>query len=247
MTHLLGTDHAGRDVLSRLSYGTRVLVASVVWSVLGALLVSLPVGYIIGSRVNGLNKAVDQSIAWLRSIPALIRVVIVIVSLWLLSRMWVSIVLVLVVVLGVGDASIIVAVTATSAAFFTWVIADVFWSLRRSGSLRLVNKAADARPLGAIKLLSSFGLNAVLRHLPLNVAMLVCVITYLQFLGILAYPSLGWGVQLADGRSYVGHAYWATLFPLLLLLATVLSLLGIRAELKHWIDSPKSGGVGRAT
>ena len=238
--HLLGTDHTGRDVLSRLVHGTRVLVASVLWSVLVALPVSIPVGYIIGSRASGLSRAVDQGAAWLRSIPIIVRVLILVVPIWIFARLWEVLVLVLVISFGTDDTSVVTASAALSGLLFTWVVANVVWSFRRTRTSGLADRADDRRSLGALNLPRSSIPRALLRHLPLNAAIVVCEITYLQLLEVPSHLSVGLGQQLAEGLNYVGFAYWPSLFPFLLLSVTVLSLLWVRADLRHWISSPKA-------
>jgi peptide/nickel transport system permease protein len=70
--HLLGTDQFGRDVLSRLMYGTRVSLLAALEAVAVAVVLGVPLGMLAGSA----SRRADQVLTWfndaLMSVPALI-------------------------------------------------------------------------------------------------------------------------------------------------------------------------------
>ncbi|MFT4229185.1 MAG: dipeptide/oligopeptide/nickel ABC transporter permease/ATP-binding protein [Microbacterium sp.] len=70
--HLLGTDSAGRDVLSRLLYATPATLASAVVAVLAALLVGLPAGLVAGYYGRWFDSLSSWIADMLLSLPAII-------------------------------------------------------------------------------------------------------------------------------------------------------------------------------
>jgi oligopeptide/dipeptide ABC transporter ATP-binding protein len=80
-THLLGTDDLGRDVLSRLIYGTRVALQVSVGAVAIAMLIGVPAGLIIGYRGRWTDRLGTRVLDIFDSLPGLIIAFAVITTL----------------------------------------------------------------------------------------------------------------------------------------------------------------------
>jgi peptide/nickel transport system permease protein len=207
LTHLLGTDNLGRDVLSRTIYGAQV---SLVVGVAAALLAG-SLGVVLGlfaGYLGGWSDALVSRVADVQqAIPFLILAIAVAV---IVGPSLTNVVLVL-------------AVTAW-VSYFRVVRAEVL-TVRES----LLVEAA--RTLGAS------GPRIVVRHVLPNVSASVIVIASLMvanmiifeaslsFLGLgVPPPTPTWGRMVFDGVQYVDSAWWLSLFPGLAIVVTVMAI-----------------------
>ena len=207
LEHPLGTDHFGRDILSRLLRGasTSVLVGVIsvgIGSSLGLLLGAVA-GYAGGLLDDFLMRVLDALSAFPTILMALLIAAILRPS--VTSAM-----------LAVGIASV-----------------PTFARLTRAGVLAMKNLefVDGARALGAGET------RILARHILPNVASpLIVQGTFAFGVAILAeaalsYLGLGqqppapsWGVMLRDAQSYMGQSPWPTIFPGLVIAVTVLGL-----------------------
>jgi peptide/nickel transport system permease protein len=71
----------------------------------------------------------------------------------------------------------------------------------------------------------------------LEVGHLILLEASLSFLGVgVPPPTPGWGLMVADGREYLATKYWLSLFPGLVIMATVLSINWIGDWLRDVLD-----------
>jgi peptide/nickel transport system permease protein len=218
-THLLGTDHVGRDVLSRIVYGARVSVmvgigAVAVSAVIG-MLIGLIAGYhggLLGAalmRVADIKLAMPMilfAIAWIAFFGSGLASVIVIIGLWgwvPYARYARSIVLTLRESLFV-EASI--ALGASSAAILRHHIAP--------------NLVGPLIVIGTLQLGEAVLLESALSFLGLGVQP----------------PTPTWGSMVADGRNYVDTAWWTVTFPGLAITLFVLGASFLGDALRDWLD-----------
>jgi peptide/nickel transport system permease protein len=224
--HLLGTDRFGRDVLSRIIYGSRIslavsLVAIFVAGTLGTL-----VGLVAGYR-GGLTDAI------------LMR----------LTDIGLSLPIVLIAV-------VMVAVSEPSFRNVVLVIALLLWPrfARQIRGETLAIKEQDFVALAVVAGRSSTWI--IRRHIFPNVVPTLLVITTLQvgfvillegtlsFLGVgVPPPNPAWGLMIADGRGFLATAWWISLFPGLAMLLTVLAVNLMGDWLRDHLD-PKLRQVG---
>lgn len=210
-THLLGTDHFARDVLSRLLYGARISLMIGV----GAVMVSALVGIFIGSLAGFLGGKVDAALMrFVDMILAFPRLVLLIV---------------------------LVALFEPSLGLIVLVIGLTQWPnvarLVRGEvlSLRQRDFVTAARVLGIpesrilIRHILPNALPPVFVIAALGVGRAILLEAGLSYLGIgIQPPAASWGSMIADGRNYLLDAWWLSTFPGLAIVAVVIgfNLLG---------------------
>lgn len=204
---VLGADNLGRDVLSRLLFGSRVSVAVGLVTVTIAAAIGCTLGAIAGFYGGYLDYVLSKVAEMFLALPFLL---LGIAMMAFLGASLLNLVLVLVVRQWVQ--------------YFRVVRAEVIALKERE--FVIAAQAIGAKP-GRI----------MFRHiLPNCMASIIVIGTFamatvilseasLSFLGLGVPPSIPtWGSMLSEGRSYVYRAWWLTFFPGLVIFITVLAI-----------------------
>jgi peptide/nickel transport system permease protein len=206
-THLLGTDHVGRDVLSRLIFGARVsmvvgFTAVIFAGVLGTMLGILS-GYLGGWVDQVIMRVTD---AWL-AIPGLT---------WAIF---------LAAIVGPSEMNIVIILAAVYWTRYARVVRGEVLSLKERDYVRLaVVAGCSKRTIMKRHILP----NVVNSSIVLGTLMLGIVIVTeaaLSFLGVgVPPPKPAWGLMLADGKKgFMAGYWWLTVLPGLCIMLMVLS------------------------
>lgn len=216
--HFLGTDHVGRDLLSRIIYGARVSLVIAVAVVIFSGVVGVTLGVISGYFGGWVDSLTQKVLEVMWAFPPLLLAISIVAF------------------LGQSLGILILALASQR-----WI---PYCRLARAEALSLRERefVMAARSLGAghARILCSHILPNLLQSALIvgTFAMATAIIAEasLSFLGLGVPPSTPtWGGMLADARSYISTAWWMALFPGLAIFATVLgiNLLGdvLRAHL----------------
>ncbi|MBI4560910.1 MAG: ABC transporter permease [Candidatus Rokubacteria bacterium] len=205
--HLLGTDHLGRDILARVTHGSRIALfvgfAAVAISGVLGMTIGLASGY-FGGRVDDVfMRLADIQLAF----PFILLAIAVIG------------------VLGPSLRNIIIVIGVSSWVVYARVVRAEVLSLRE----REFVQAAVALGSGDSRILIRHVLpNAFTPWLvvaTLDMARVIVVESALSFLGLgVQPPTPTWGGMLADGRVYLSTAWWLATFPGVAILVTVLGI-----------------------
>jgi peptide/nickel transport system permease protein len=206
LSHPLGTDNLGRDVLSRIIAGARV---SVVVS-LYAILLSGGLGALIGMISGYFGRAVDAVIMRVvdiqMSIPAL------------------ALALVLAAVLNPGLGTVVIVIVVTYWTWYARIVRGEILSLKERDYVSLAKVAGCSTATIFRRHLLPNILNTLLVLATLQVGQVIIFEASLSFLGLgIQTPEVSWGLMLADARGYITNAWWSITMPGIAIMVTCLS------------------------
>ena len=220
--HLLGTDGLGRDVLSRLMWGSRVSFSVGV----GAALLTVAIGTVIGSICGYAGGIIDQVGMRLTDIVMSIPPVLLI--------------LLIVAVFGGG-----LGLTIFAIGLVTWpgtarLLRAEFLRLR---SLEFVDasRASGAAPLRIItRHILPNAVAPLIVQTSLLTAESILVESGLSYLGLgVQPPTPSWGNMLFEGRRFMDSAWWISVWPGVAIFVTVLCL-NLVGDLLRDLFDPRS-------
>ena len=236
---LLGTDHLGRDYLSRLIYGGRISISV---GLLGVL-VSSVIGVFLGITAGYYRGILDDII--MRAVDIFMSVPLLLLALMVLF------------ILGPSFTNIIIVFAVARWMLFCRVTRGVVLSLREQAFVDAARAigASDARIIGRHVLPNL--ITPLLTLAALEVPRNILTESTLSFLGFgIQPPESSWGLMLSQGRDYIVTAWWVVVVPGTAIFLTALSfnLFGVwmRAvsdplQRWRWLKSTKEAkeaGVG---
>lgn len=203
----LGSDELGRDLLSRIIYGTRVSLLVAVLSVLLSGAFGTALGLIAGYRRGWVETAVMRIADVFLSIPA---VLLAIITVAVLGPSLVNVVLVLALTRWPRYARVAHAQTLATAGM-AYVENAV---LSGGGNARILFRHILPNIAGTLIVVAT-----------LEFGLMVLFEAGLSFLGLgVQPPTASWGSMLSTGRNYVATAWWVATLPGLCLFALVLTV-----------------------
>lgn len=205
--HLLGTDHLGRDVLSRVIYGSRVslLVGTAVVMAAGifGVVMGLFAGYRGGRIDNFIMRWIDTQVAF----PGLLLALIILA------------------VIGPSITTVIIVLSLNG-----WM---VYGRMTRSAVLSV----RQTEYVEAAEIVGCSGRRVIFRHILPNLtsplltlgilefARIVLAEAALSFLGLgIQPPATSWGLDVATGRDYIFRAWWLVTMPGIAISVTVVAI-----------------------
>jgi peptide/nickel transport system permease protein len=204
--NLLGTDHLGRDMVSRLVYGARVSLLVVVVSTTSGMAVGTFLGLIAGYFGGNVDEFISRIVDIWLAIPFLLVAMIIVIILGQSFTLMLG----------------LLALLAWSP-FVRNVRAEVL-------SLRERDYVACAKIAGApaVRILWRHilpnVLNTVMVIASLRVGQLILSESILSFLGVgVPPPTPAWGSMVADGRNYLNTAWWISTLPGIAILLVVMA------------------------
>jgi peptide/nickel transport system permease protein len=211
LQHPFGTDNFGRDVLTRVIYGTRIDLQIGLTAVIAPFIIGITLGCLAGYFGGWLDTIIMRCVDVVQAFPFIVLIVAIVA------------------VLGPGINNMYVAVALTA-----WI---VYARLIRGEILVVKNKEY----IQASRTLGMTDARIIIRHILPNVispaivyamadiALYIGLAAALSFLGLGAKPPAPeWGVMITEGQPFITTAWWMSALPGLALVITgiALSLIG---------------------
>jgi len=225
--HPFGTDQLGRDILSRVIYGTRVSLRIAILTAVIATTIGAPLGIVSGyfrGRVDDLlMRLTDMFMAFPRLILAMAIAAALRPSL----------------------ENVIIAISLAAWPAYARLARSVTLGLREETFV----EAARALGAGSMRILSRHVLPGVLSPLVIQISLdmggIILTAAGLGFIGIGAQPPTPeWGVMIADGRNYITQQWWVSTFPGIAIALVVLGFNLLGDGIRDLLD-PRLRGRGR--
>ncbi len=194
--YVLGTDHVGRDLFSRLVYGARISLTVG----LAAVLLQVVVGIALGLWAGYCGGAADSVVSFMVNVMMGFPFILFAMS--------------LVVVLGPSLQNIIIALGLTGWPVFTRVTRMETLRLREQEFVLAARSLAFRAPRILLRHILPNLLPSLLVLVTFEVARAIIRESLLSFLGLgIQPPTPSWGVMLAEGRDYMLFQWWLASLP----------------------------------
>jgi peptide/nickel transport system permease protein len=205
--HLLGTDDFGRDILSRILYGSRVslqigFVAVGIAASTGVVLGMLA-GYFGGWLDNVLMRSMDVLLAF----PAILLAVTIMA------------------LLGPSTTNVMIAIGIAYIPHFARVVRGAVLTVKPNEYVQAARAAGASELRLLVNHVAPGTTGPIIVQVSLALAYAILAEAALSFLGLGTQPPTPtWGSMLSFGREFIREAPWFTFFPGFVIFLTVLSL-----------------------
>lgn len=221
--HVMGTDDLGRDVLSRLIYGSRISLIVGISTVAISIIFGTIIGMISGYFGGIVDLIIQRIMDAIMSIPALI------LALFIAA------------LLGPAIQNVIIALVIIEIPRFSRIVRGEMMRIRES------NYVEASRSIGAssIRIILKHGLPNIMAPIivmaSLTFGQTIIAEASLSFLGIgTPPPNPSWGLMLSDASRYMESAPWLVIFPGLALSILVLAFNLFGDALRDFLDPKMS-------
>jgi peptide/nickel transport system permease protein len=225
LEHLLGTDEMGRDILSRIIYGSRISLQVGLLSVAIALVFGVSFGLIAGYYGGKLDMLIMRFMDIMLAFPSILLAIGIVA------------------ILGPQLKNAMIAIGIINVPRFARIVRSSVLSIKESEYI------SAARALGAgdlriiFKHLLPNAMAPLIVQTTLSIATAILEAAALSFLGLGAQPpSPEWGAMLSDARSSLQKAPWVATFPGLAIIFGVLGFNLLGDGLRDALD-PKMKNV----
>src|SRR5690625_4154574 len=219
MDHILGTDNLGRDLLSRIIYGTRVSLLVGIF----AVILAGAIGVVLGLMSGYYGGIVDTIV--MRLVDSFLAIPSILITLVILS------------IVGPGLWTLIVVLGVTNWVQYARIVRGEVLSVKE----REFVKAAESIGVRDHKIMRQHLLPNVISSFivtaTLSVASTIISEASLSFLGMgIQTPTVSWGIMLNSGKDYLAESWWVATFPGLAITFTTLGIIFLGDWLRDVLD-----------
>lgn len=223
-TYLFGTDDFGRDMFSKVIYGTRITL----WVALLGTAIELFLGVVVGLLCGYFGGWVDKVLLFITDVT------------WCVPGTILA--LAVVTVLGKGLTNSIIAISLVGWASYARTVRAKTMSLRTMAFVETGRAFGES----SLSLMFRYILPNIVPSLIVlisnNLPGTIMATTTLSFLGLGSQPpSPDWGLAISQGMNYVHRAQWLSIFPGLALVYTVLGFNILGEGMRDLLDPRLKG------
>lgn len=204
--HLLGTDHLGRDILSRLLHGTRISVGTVA-AIITCILVW---GFLVGALAGYSGGMIDAIV--MRICDVFLTFPTFILAMFMIG------------ILGTGLTNVVIAIVLTHWAWYARLIRGLVLSLKNREYVLASRVAGTPRFLIVARHILPPVLAQLIILATLDIGHMMLHVSGLSFLGLgVVPPTPEWGVMINDARQFLWSNPGLVFYPGMMIFITVMS------------------------
>ena len=220
--HIFGTDHLGRDLLSRVLLGSRPALLTAAAVVVLAVLVGVPVGLVAGFRGGLLGETLMRITDLFLSFPPLLLAMVIAA------------------LLGPSLLHVAIALAVSWWPWYARLTRSVTQSLRHAPFIDAARVFGVREPVILLRHVLRNAATPILVQATVDGGTVILAVGSLSFLGLGAQPPTpDWGLMVADGRTTVLTEWWIATFPGLAIFVVALGLNLLGDGLRDVLD-PRS-------
>jgi peptide/nickel transport system permease protein len=203
--HYFGTDSLGRDIYSRVIYGSRV---TLIIAILVAA-ISAPLGLVIGVLAGYFGKALDEILMRLSDVflafPKLILAIAFAAA------------------LGPGVENAIVAIAIANWPSYARLARAETLSVRNNDYIQVIRSMGASNLRIMVGHITPMCMSSIIVRLSLDMGTIILTAAGLGFLGLGAQPPVPeWGLMVSDGRQFLVDQWWVSTLPGIAILIVVM-------------------------
>lgn len=196
LAHPFGTDHMGRDILSRIILGSRISLATSA----SAVLISAAVGTVLGMLSGYIGGVAD--VLLMRLVDVMLAFPAIVFALAIST------------LLGKGQTNLLIAICFVQWTRYARVARGEAIMFKNSEYIQAARTVGNSNGSILMRYVLPHVVPKIIILISLDIGSIILYCASLSFLGLGAQPPTpDWGVMISEGKDYMQYAPWMTIFP----------------------------------
>lgn len=222
LEHLFGTDELGRDILSRIIFGTRISITTAIITVAVAVAIGAVLGGIAGSKGGWVDEVIMRITDTFLSFPPLLLAIAIAA------------------LLGPSLVNAQIAIIVSWWPTYTRLLRGQAISVRERQFVKAAQAIGTKESTIIFKHVLPNCIAPLIIEASIDMGAVILTIASLSFLGLGAQPPTPeWGLMVSTSKNYFMNAWWLSIFPGIAIFITVLTFNILGDSIREVLD-PKT-------